>query len=132
MKESMRSACAVALMVAAAPLAAGAQESTIRLEPLEVRAPHVFHPPKYLSTPLPTYPPVARAQRLEGAGVFDVRVMRDGRVGEVKVKQSTGVPILDEAAERTIRSWTFEPGRRGPSPVESWAEVPVRFSLTEK
>jgi len=55
--------------------------------------------------------------------------MQDGRVGEVKVKRSTGVPVLDEAAERAIKTWTFEPGQRGPTPVASWVEVPVRFSL---
>jgi len=117
------------LAVALAPMLAEAQGEAIRLEPLEVRGAHVFHPPKYLSTPLPTYPPAAREQGLEGAGVFEVRVMKDGRVGEVKLKQSTGVPVLDEAAERAIKSWTFEPGQRGPNPVASWVEVPVRFSL---
>jgi protein TonB len=50
----------------------------------------------------------------------------------VKVKRTTGLAILDEAAEQTIKTWTFEPGRRGPDPVESWVEVPVRFSLKQR
>lgn len=112
-----------------APMRASAQSETIRLEPVEVQGAHVFHPPVYRHTPLPSYPPAAREQGLGGAGVFEVKVMKDGRVGEVKVKQSTGATVLDESAERTIRTWTFEPGRRGPNPVESWVEVPVRFSL---
>ena len=85
----------------------------------------MFHPPQYRHTPLPSYPPAAREQGLGGAGLFEAKVMKDGRVGEVKVKQSTGVLVLDESAQRTIKTWTFEPGRQGPNPVESWVEVPV-------
>ena len=87
-----------------APMQAGAQSETIRLEPLEVRGAHVFHPPQYRHTPLPSYPPAAREQGLGGAGLFEAKVMKDGRVGEVKVKQSTGVPVLDESAQRTIKT----------------------------
>ena len=79
-----------------------------------------------------TYPTAARERGLEGSGVFDVQVMKDGRVGEVKVKRTTGLALLDEAAEQTIEQWTFEPGRRGSDPVESWVEVPARFSLKQR
>jgi protein TonB len=120
------------LTIAAGPTQAGAQSDVIRLDPLRVETSHVFHPPTYRSTPLPSYPPAARERGLEGAGLFDVKVLKDGRVGEVKVKRTTGLAILDEAAEQTIKTWTFEPGRRGPDPVESWVEVPVRFSLKQR
>lgn len=122
----------LALAAALAPGRAGAQSDAIRLDPLKVEATHVFHPPMYRSTPLPSYPPAARERGIEGAGLFEVKVTRDGSVGEVKVKQSTGLAVLDEAAVATIKTWTFEPGRRGPNPVESWVEVPVRFSLKQR
>jgi protein TonB len=92
----------------------------------------VFSPPTYRSAPPPSYPPFARDRGLEGTGLFDVQVLEDGRVGEVKVKRSTGETVLDEAATQTIRSWIFEPGRRGPTAVVSWVEVPVRFSLKQR
>jgi TonB family protein len=79
----------------------------------------VFHPPEYRHTPLASYPPGAREQGLSGAGLFEVRVMKDGRVGEVKVRQSTGVPVLDEAAERTIKTWTFEQSHCIPTSIPS-------------
>jgi len=122
----------LAALLALAPPAARAQSDAVRLDPVKVEARHVFHPPVYRSAPPPPYPPLARDRGLEGTGLFDVQVLKDGRVGEVKVKQSTGATVLDEAATQTIRSWLFEPGKRGPTAVDSWVEVPVRFSLKER
>jgi protein TonB len=119
----------LAIALALAPATAGAQSEPVPLPPVRVEAPHVFHPPAYRNAPSPPYPPYARDRGLEGTGLFDVKVLSDGRVGEVKVKRSTGAEVLDDAAAQTIKTWTFEPGRRGPRPVESWVEVPVRFSL---
>jgi protein TonB len=128
----LRAGLCLALALALAPTPAPAQSDAIPLDPVTVEARHVFHPPMYRSTPPPAYPPFARDRGLEGAGLFDVQVLKDGRVGEVKVKQSTGATVLDQAAAQTIRSWTFEPGRRGPKAVDSWVEVPVRFSLKQR
>ena len=117
---------AAALALAPAP---AQSDDAVRLDPVKVEAQHVFHPPTYRSAPPPSYPPFARDRGLEGTGLFDVQVLKDGRVGEVKVKQSTGATVLDEAATQTLRLWLFEPGRRGPTAVDSWIEVPIRFSL---
>jgi periplasmic protein TonB len=106
-----------------------AQDDLIRLPAVEVRAPHALVPARYGDTPLPTYPAAAREQRLEGTVLLDVRVRADGRVDEVRVKQTSGAAALDEAARDTVRRWTFVPARRGPRAVESWVEVPVKFSL---
>jgi protein TonB len=122
----------LAVAVAVAPARAGAESDPIRLDPVTVEAAHVLRPPTYRRTPLPAYPPYARDRGLEGHGLFDVKVLTDGRVGDVKVKQTTGTTVLDEAAVQTIKTWTFEPGRRGPNAVESWVEVPIRFSLKQR
>ena len=111
------------------PVTGRAQTEAVRLPQVDVQARHVFRPPTYQHTPLPSYPPAALAQGQEGAGLFEVHVTKEGRVAEVRVKQTTRVPVLDEAAQQTIKTWTFEPGRRGPDPVESWVDVPVRFTL---
>jgi protein TonB len=116
----------------ALPAGVRGQDEPVRLAPVEVRAPFVYFPPRYRQTPLPAYPTAAREQGLEGTAHFEVRVLADGRVGDVKLKQSSGAPILDEAAAKTIKTWTFEPGRRGPEPIESWVEIPVKFSLTAR
>jgi protein TonB len=128
----MRRRFLLTVALALAPSSAPAQSEPVRLEPVTVEARHVFQPPTYRNAPLPPYPPFARDRGLEGFGLFDVQVLKDGRVGEVKMKQSTGATVLDEAAIQTIRSWTFEPGQRGPTAVDSWVEVPVRFSLKQR
>jgi protein TonB len=53
-------------------------------------------------------------------------------VGEVKLRRTSGSALLDETAQATIRTWTFVPARRGPRLVESWVEIPVKFSLTAR
>jgi len=49
------------------------------------------------------YPPVAREHGLSGALVLVVAVRADGGIHDVKVRASSGQPVLDEAAERIVR-----------------------------
>lgn len=124
----------IALVLSLAGFAspAPAEEEPVRLPPVEVRALYPLTPPQYRDTPLPQYPSAAREQRLEGTVLLEVLVRADGRVGEARVKQSSGAPVLDEAALETVRRWTFVPAQRGPVAVDSWVEVPVRFSLVTR
>ena len=108
---------------------AAAQDEPIRLPPVEVRAAHPLIPAQYRSTPTPPYPSSAREQGVEGEVVLDVEVRANGRVGDVRVKRSSGAPALDEAALAAVKQWTFIPARRGPRAVDSRVEVPVTFSL---
>jgi protein TonB len=82
-----------------------------------------------LNNPKPPYPLIARRRRLEGEVLLSVKVLRDGQPGEVRVKQSSGHDMLDEAALSTVRRWHFVPARRGDTPVDSMVEVPIRFRL---
>lgn len=59
-----------------------------------------------------------------------MKVLADGRTGEVRVKRSSRNSLLDEAAATAVRGWVFLPAMRGPKPVEAWVEVPVKFELT--
>jgi len=122
---------ALALAALAVP-AAAQEEEPVRLPPVEVRAPYPLVPPRYRSTPLPPYPAAAREQGIEGTVLLDVLVLADGRVGEARVRQSSGSPALDAAALEAVRRWTFTPARRGPEPVDAWVEVPVKFSLAAR
>lgn len=77
----------------------------------------------------PRYP--AQAQRMghEGRVVLRVQVGVDGRPLAVEVEESSGHPLLDEAAAAAVRAWTFEPAREGDLAVESLVRVPFRFRL---
>ena len=65
----------------------------------------------------------------EGRVVLRVHVGVGGRPLAVEVEESSGYPLLDEAAAAAVRDWTFEPAREGDRAVESVVRVPFRFRL---
>ncbi len=79
--------------------------------------------------PRPEYPPQARRERQEGVALVKVRVGADGLPIEVSLAHSSGFPLLDDAAVRGVRRWTFDPAHSAGVPVASQVEVPVRFNL---
>lgn len=86
----------------------------------------------YAASPKPPYPRMARRMRQEGLVLLRVRVMADGRVGEVELQRSSGSDLLDDSALRTVRdAWRFRPAHAGGVAVESVVQVPLRFRLDE-
>jgi protein TonB len=86
--------------------------------------------PNYGLNPKPPYPLLARRMGAQGIVLLRVHVRADGSVAEAEIKQSSGSPLLDDSALRTVReSWRFMPARLDGVPVESWVEVPIRFVL---
>lgn len=110
----------------ATPMASGEGRSVTAAPPdsLEVLA----HP-LYRENPEPEYPPLARRRQQEGTVVLEALVNPDGKVGGLAVRQSSGHPLLDEAALKGVKGWRFEPGRRGAVAVVMKVLVPVRFGL---
>lgn len=99
--------------------------TTTQLAPPGIRA-----TPLYRKNPEPPYPPAARRRRQEGLVVLTVAVNAQGRATRVELKQSSGFPLLDDAATRSVREWDFEPARLGTVALASEIEVPVRFQLS--
>jgi len=85
--------------------------------------------PAYRENPCPGYPQVARRRGMEGTVLLEVWVDSQGGVKDLRVFQSSGHEILDQAAMDAVRRWAFEPARRGDQAVEMWVKVPVRFQL---
>jgi protein TonB len=83
----------------------------------------------YRRNPLPAYPPLAQSHRWEGTVLLSVRISPDGTAAEVKVKESSGYAVLDEAAVAAVRNWEFEPARVNQQSISSTAEVPIHFQL---
>lgn len=77
----------------------------------------------------PRYPDSARRAGVQGVTMLRVRVLENGRVGEVIVDQSAGFRDLDFAAVDAVRKWLFEPARRGREAVSVWVMLPVKFEL---
>jgi len=68
-----------------------------------------------------------RVEAAQGRVVLRILVRSDGSVGQVKVVESSGSPVLDDAAVRAATSWTFAPATRDGQPVEAWAIIPIQF-----
>ena len=77
----------------------------------------------------PRYPESARRAGVQGVTNLRVRVLENGRVGDVLVEQSAGFRDLDTAAVDAVKKWLFEPARRGKDPVSVWVLLPVKFEL---
>ena len=83
----------------------------------------------YLNNPRPPYPMVARRMGYHGKVVLDVEVLAEGKAGDVKLHQSSGYDILDNAALQTVKTWRFTPARRFGHAVTQRFLVPIKFSL---
>jgi protein TonB len=77
----------------------------------------------------PVYPASTIREGIEGTVVLSLQVLENGRVGEVRIDQSSGDRRLDESAMREARRWRFVPGTRDGVPVVFWKQVPVTFRL---
>lgn len=85
--------------------------------------------PLYLINPTPKYPKIAKKRGYQGTVVLEVLVDRNGKVGSLKVLESSGYTILDRAAKSSVKNWLFEPGIIKNDKVEMWVRVPIRFEL---
>ena len=83
----------------------------------------------YLNNPSPPYPAAARRLRLQGTVVLRVTVSDSGLPLEIRVVQSSGASILDQAALKVVRDWTFVPARQGVEKISAAVDVPIRFVL---
>lgn len=83
----------------------------------------------YLNNPPPGYPAAAARQGWQGTVLLRVRVLSNGRVDGVEVQKSSGHKLLDEEAIATVRGWQFTPSKRGDTPTDGWATVPIEFKL---
>jgi protein TonB len=83
----------------------------------------------YLNNPAPNYPDVAMDRGWEGKVLMKVHVLANGRPDSVAVTKSSGHDELDDEAVKTVKKWSFVPGKRGDTPVDGWVTVPIAFNL---
>jgi TonB family protein len=79
----------------------------------------------------PSYPADAVKNKQQGTVVLKVLVGADGKPLKATPQPGTTIaPELVQAATATAMKWRFNPAQRNGKPVESYALVPVKFSLT--
>lgn len=85
----------------------------------------------YLQNPKPFYPTQARKRGMEGLVVLAVKVGVNGSAKSVSVKRSSGFPLLDRAARKSVSKWRFVPAKRNGRAVAAMVEVPIRYRLKD-
>jgi protein TonB len=75
--------------------------------------------------------PERAKQREIDQGLVKVSVLigTDGKVKQMKVLDATN-PVFAKEVRQSIPNWTFQPARYKGQPVETWVEIPIRFSTS--
>jgi TonB family protein len=91
----------------------------IHLTPDEPAPPQTAEgrPRRKTDTPLPEYPPEARRLREDGTVGLDLCVSKTGAVDSVKLRKSSGHPLLDEATLEWASKVVFNPATRNGKPI---------------
>jgi TonB family protein len=97
--------------------------------PLRITADGPIPAPRELESPKPAYTPEAMRARIEGTVVMEVLVDEEGRVPDARVIRS--IPLLDQAALNTVKTWRFMPSRVNGNPVPVLVTVEMSFNLRE-
>lgn len=77
----------------------------------------------------PPYPPEALARGWQGVARVVVDVREDGRVGGVRLAESSGYGLLDDAAVTAAWGWRYEPRLVDGVPAPDLLKVPVVFRI---
>ena len=78
----------------------------------------------------PRYPRLAQRRNQQGVVMLDVIVDEQGKPVTVDVLESSGYPILDEAAVDAVKRWSFQPEQRNRQFVKSRVHIPVVFEIS--
>ena len=85
--------------------------------------------PLYRENAPPSYPEIARVRGYEGIVLVFAEILPDGRVGNMKIRKSSGYAILDQSAIEAVKPWKFEPAKKSGNPFTVWVELPIKFIL---
>jgi TonB family protein len=85
--------------------------------------------PLYRENMPPVYPEIARVRGYEGVVLVTAEILPNGRVGNMKIRKSSGYAVLDQSALEGVKPWKFEPAKKSGKPFTIWVEVPIKFVL---
>ncbi|UJR83980.1 energy transducer TonB [Sandaracinus amylolyticus] len=83
----------------------------------------------YAHNPRPPYPRIAQRAGWEGTVVLRVHVQPDGRPATIRIQQTSGRDVLDQAAREAVTGWRFSPATLDGRPAAGWVTVPIVFRL---
>jgi len=87
----------------------------------------------YATATPPDYPISALREGVQGTVLLRVLVDEHGKPIEVLIVKSSGSRALDDAArDHVLAAWRFNPAQRDGHAIQAWAQVPVKFSLSNR
>ena len=100
-------------------------------ETAKVNTPVIEQPKLDSRLPLsePDYPAGEIRDGHAGTVLLSVYVLENGRIGDVRVEQSSGFPKLDASAAREAKRWRMKPGTQDGRPMAMWKTIPITFRL---
>jgi protein TonB len=75
------------------------------------------------------YPSSARSKGVTGEVLLRLRIGEGGAVEEVQIARAEPSGIFEEAAQKAVRSWRFEPAFVKGRTVASWISQKIRFEM---
>jgi len=82
---------------------------------------------KLVSQPMPQYPAIAKAARIQGTVVLHAIIAKDGSIEQLQL--ISGPPLLVQAALNAVRQWRYQPTLLNGQPVEVDTVIRVVFTL---
>jgi TonB family protein len=84
---------------------------------------------KLVSQARPTYPPDAKAARIQGVVQLSAIIAADGTIKNLEVL--SGHPLLVPAALEAVKQWVYQPTLLNGNPVEVQTQIDVNFTLSQ-
>lgn len=113
-----------------APPPAPVQERPVREGDLVEVGTEGLVSPELVRLKLPLYPPLAKAQRVEGLVVMSALIAEDGKVLDVRLLRGVNQKVgINEAAIQAVRSSTFRPATKDGIRVKAYKTVTIPFKL---
>ena len=88
-------------------------------------------PAPLAGNPKPHYPELARKRGQEGLVLLRAEVNPQGEPVKVEIQKSSGYPLLDQSALKTVRKWRFQPPQENGESRPGNIVLPVEFKLRD-
>tara|TARA_R110002095_G_scaffold35349_1_gene33320 strand:- start:2495 stop:3178 length:684 start_codon:yes stop_codon:yes gene_type:complete len=77
----------------------------------------------------PQYPKRSLRMRQEGIVWLHVLISKDGKRQDIKLHKPSQYALLNQAALKAVKKWTFNPNIVNGRAVQSWVEIPIEFKI---
>lgn len=77
----------------------------------------------------PDYPKRSLDLKQEGTVILHVLISDTGKRQDIKLFKPSKYALLNQAAMKAVKKWTFDPNIVNGRAVKSWVEIPIEFKI---